>query len=227
LAYSRSLGRNPIEQWSERSMAMSEDPSVPTLSLGSSLSGPRNGSAEALGQLLESCRAYLLRIANSELDTDLRAKGGASDLVQQTFLEAQNHFNRFEGTTQRELQVWLREILRNNVHNFRRDFREVGKREVRKEVPLYGPGRDLVQELAARGPSPSSHLIHKEQEELVRRVLSRLPENYRRAIELRQREQCTFEMIGERLGCSAEAARKLWLRGLERLQEELAHDSDL
>jgi hypothetical protein len=44
----------------------------------------RGGSAEALGRLLERSRAYLLLIANKGLDADLRSKGGASDLVQQT-----------------------------------------------------------------------------------------------------------------------------------------------
>src|SRR5262249_45736682 len=37
----------------------------------------------------EAYRGYLLVLAQRELDPDLRAKGGASDLVQETFLEAQ------------------------------------------------------------------------------------------------------------------------------------------
>ena len=48
----------------------------------------RRGSREALGNALEACRRYLLAIASRELDPDLRGKGGASDLVQETFLEA-------------------------------------------------------------------------------------------------------------------------------------------
>src|SRR5438105_7704898 len=51
------------------------------------LAQARAGSREALGQALEACRRYLLRIAEDDLDPALRAKGGASDLVQQTFLE--------------------------------------------------------------------------------------------------------------------------------------------
>src|SRR5262249_13094013 len=52
----------------------------------------RGGSPEALGQLLELCRRYLLQVANAELETLLQAKAGASDLVQETFLEAQRVF---------------------------------------------------------------------------------------------------------------------------------------
>jgi RNA polymerase sigma-70 factor (ECF subfamily) len=42
------------------------------------------GDMEALGQALEACRGYLLSIAQQELDPELWAKGGASDLVQET-----------------------------------------------------------------------------------------------------------------------------------------------
>src|SRR5439155_15821377 len=142
------------------------------------------------------------------LYADLRAKGGASDLVQQRFLEAQHDFDRFDGTTEKQLHAWLKQILRNNVRNFRRDFRHVGKRQIGKEVPLNsrGPGRDLADGLAAKGPTPSGHAVAKEQAEMLTRVLNRLPENYRRAIELHHREQLTFEVVGQRLGCSVEAA---------------------
>src|SRR5262245_10155176 len=44
------------------------------------LDAARAGSVDALGQLLEACRAYLLLIAEHELHHSLQAKGGASDL---------------------------------------------------------------------------------------------------------------------------------------------------
>jgi RNA polymerase sigma-70 factor (ECF subfamily) len=63
----------------------------------------RAGSPEALGRALEGCRLYLLALAERELDAGLRAKGGASDLVQETFLEAQRDFARFRGDSEAEL----------------------------------------------------------------------------------------------------------------------------
>src|SRR5262245_22320921 len=53
--------------------------------LAQQLAAARTGSPEALGAALEACRLYLLGIADRELDGELRAKGGASDLVQETF----------------------------------------------------------------------------------------------------------------------------------------------
>src|ERR1700682_22695 len=52
------------------------------------LEAARNGSRDAPGRLLETCRLPLLRLARRVLTPDVQAKGGASDLVQDTFLNA-------------------------------------------------------------------------------------------------------------------------------------------
>ena len=84
------------------------------------LAAARAGSREALGQVLQACRGYLLLLAERELDPDLRAKGGASDLVQGTFLEAQKDFAHFQGDSEDELRAWLRQVLLHNLANFTR-----------------------------------------------------------------------------------------------------------
>ena len=40
---------------------------------------------------LDGCRQYLLMIANEVIGTEIQGKIGASDLVQDTFVEAQRH----------------------------------------------------------------------------------------------------------------------------------------
>src|SRR5579863_8278393 len=96
----------------------------------------RGGSVAALGQVLELCRHYLLLVANQELDGELRGKEGASDLVQETFLEAHRDFAQFHGATHAELLAWLRRILLNNLSNFRRRYSETDKRQIALELPL-------------------------------------------------------------------------------------------
>jgi RNA polymerase sigma-70 factor (ECF subfamily) len=185
------------------------------------LPAARAGSAEALGQALEACRGYLLLIARRELGTDLQAKASASDLVQQTFLEAQCDFGRFRGETEAELLAWLRRLLLNNLGAFARDFRGTAKRAVHREVALppekpSGPPAGLADD----APSPSALAVAREQAEALRRALERLPEEYRLALLLRHQEELSFEEIGKRLGRTANAARKLWARAVERLQHE-------
>lgn len=80
----------------------------------------RGGSREALGRLMQSCRAYLLTVGQRELRTDLRVKVSPSDLVQETFAEGQRALERFEGKSPEEFRAWLRVILLNKLSNQRR-----------------------------------------------------------------------------------------------------------
>src|ERR1700678_474199 len=72
------------------------------------------------GQMLNGCRQYLLMIANEVIGPDLQAKLGASDLVQDTFVEAQRHLGVFRGKTDVEMRAWLRKILECRLANIRR-----------------------------------------------------------------------------------------------------------
>ena len=97
----------------------------------------RSGDLELLGSALESCRDYLLLIAARGLDADLIAKGGASDLVQDTLLGAYRDFDRFSAEASRpELLAWLRKILRNNLAIHRRRYRSTRKRQVSREITI-------------------------------------------------------------------------------------------
>jgi RNA polymerase sigma-70 factor (ECF subfamily) len=179
------------------------------------------GSPEALGQALEACRGYLLTIARRELDADLQAKGGASDLVQETFLKAHRHFDQFQGATEAELLAWLRRLLLNNLADFRAWFRTADKRTIAREVVLAGVGStNGPGEPAAADPSPSGLAIAHERAEAVQRLLQKLPDDYRRVLLLRHQEDATFEEIGRRMHRSADAARKLWARAVERVERE-------
>jgi RNA polymerase sigma-70 factor (ECF subfamily) len=188
------------------------------------LAEARAGSLEALGQVLEVCRGYLLRVAARRLGADLRSKGGASDLVQQTFLDAQCHFEHFQGESEKELLAWLRQILLHNLAHFQRRYRATGKRDLGREAPLTAEtsSTDGGTDPATQTPSPSEQIVAREEAEAVQRALERLPEDYRQVLALRHQEQLTFEEIGRQLGRSISGARALWLRAVERLNDELS-----
>jgi RNA polymerase sigma-70 factor (ECF subfamily) len=188
------------------------------------IAAAREGSREALGRLLEACRQQLLQLAERELDSDLRAKASASDLVQQSFLEAHQGFGQFRGRTEAELLAWLRRILLHNVVNFSRQYHGTEMRAAGREVPL---DQAAGQTLPAGQLSPSGQAMANEQAEAVRRALQRLPQEYHAVLLMRQCDRRSFEEIGKTLGRSAGAARKLWARALERLKQEVeATDGD-
>jgi RNA polymerase sigma-70 factor, ECF subfamily len=190
---------------------------------GQYLAAAQAGSREAMGQALEACRGYLLLIAQRELASDLRAKAGASDLVQDTMMEAQRDFAGFKGASEAELLAWLRRLLLNNLANFGRQYRGTDKRRISREVVLEeadssgAPGGGLATSV----PSPSGEAMAHERALAVQQALEKLPEDYRRVIQLRYQDERTFEQIGSVMDRSANAARKLWLRAIERLEQEL------
>ena len=130
---------------------------------------PRADPQETLLKAVESLRPYLLRLASSELGADLRPKGDASDLVQQTYLEAHRDIDRYAGRTEAELQAWLRQILINNLKHFARQYRESAKRQVGREIPIerlrLAPDRPC--DLSDDTTSPSGHAIRREHSEAV------------------------------------------------------------
>jgi RNA polymerase sigma-70 factor (ECF subfamily) len=180
-------------------------------------------SPDSLGQALEACRGYLLLVAQRELGPQLNAKGGASDLVQETLLDAVRDFARFRGDSEGELLRWLRRLLLNNLADFTRQFRETSKRQIERELRLQSVDSSVqrVGELATSQPSPSSQLRADEERDAIRNVVDKLPEAYRRVIVLRYQDGRSFEEIARVLGVTANAARKLLLRAVERVQREL------
>ena len=188
------------------------------------LAAARGGSADALGRLLEAFRHYLLRIARQVIDPALRAKADASDLVQETFLEAQRDFGRFHGSSAEEFRAWLRQLLLNNIANLVRRYRGTDKRQIDREVALE-PGSGSGPpggHLPAATPSPSSHIVHAEQALALARALRGLPEKYRQVLEWRYQQGLSFAEIAPRLRLSANAVRKLWARAVTRLHHQLA-----
>jgi RNA polymerase sigma-70 factor (ECF subfamily) len=193
----------------------------PNHDAGQWLPAARAGSAEALGQALEACRLYLLGVAERELHPVLRGKGGASDLVQETFLDAQRLFGRFQGNSEAELLAWLRQLLLHNLGDFSRRYQGTGKRDLGREVPLQPGSTADGPRVPADSATPSQALGQVEQSEALRRAVERLPEDYRAVLGWRYQDDLSFEEIGQRLGRTANAARKLWLRAVQQLQQEL------
>jgi RNA polymerase sigma-70 factor (ECF subfamily) len=189
----------------------------------------RGGSGEALGRLLEGCRGYLLFLANRAAETDLQAKAGASDLVQQTLLEGMRDFPQFRGTSAQEFRLWLRRLLVTNLANFRRSYRGTAKRAASLELPLNplaGSSDTPGVEPAADDSSPSEQAIRAERAAALWRAVDQLPPDYREVVRLRKVEQLGFEEIGARLGRTANAARLLFLRAVDRLAAELVSWED-
>jgi RNA polymerase sigma-70 factor, ECF subfamily len=200
---------------------MSDGKSVRFSSL---IDGARHGDAECRDRLFALCRSYLGFVARSQVETWLRRKVDASDLVQETMLEACRDFDRFEGHSEKEWLAWLRRILDHNAADFVRRYRGTAKRAARREVSFRDPADSHspgVPEPAAEQPTPSQEFLQLDTELRVTAALSELPPDYQEVIVLRNLQRLSFNEVAERMSRSRPAVQMLWMRAIKRLQETI------
>ena len=187
------------------------------------LEAARQGDRNALGRLLQKYRPYLLKIACEEGDTELQAKAGESDIVQNTCLHAVRLFQEFRGESAREMRAWLRQILLHQINDHQDQFR-AGKRDVAAEVPLQSlDAQDSRNDmLRADIESPSEHVVLREEHDWLERALQELSDLDRQIIEMRQKDGRPFGEIARAVGMTEEAVQKRWARAIQSLQEKVS-----
>jgi RNA polymerase sigma-70 factor, ECF subfamily len=193
-------------------------------SIADLLTQARAGDPAALDRLFACCRDYLALMARTRVETWLQAKVDASDLVQQTMMEAYRGFDRFHGGSEGEWLAWLRNILDHNAADFVRHYQSQ-KRKAGKELALSPPADDsrMAQafEPAAPGDSPSQALARVESELQLAGALAQLPPDYQEVIVLRNLQKLSFEEVAKRMDRSRPATQMLWMRAIHKLQEIL------
>jgi RNA polymerase sigma-70 factor, ECF subfamily len=176
---------------------------------------------------LDGYRDYLLLLARTRLDPRLRGRTDASDIVQQTLLEAHRDAEQFRGRTDAERAGWLRQMLARNLANAVRDHTR-DRRDVNRERSLQASldesSARLEAFLAAEQSSPSQHLDREEQLRRLAAALAALPDGQREAVELRHLQGWSLAEIATHLDRTPAAAAGLLHRGLAQLRT-LAEES--
>lgn len=175
---------------------------------------------DAQGQWLEPFRPFLMLLARTHLHPRHHAKLDASDVVQQTLLNAFARREQFRGTTEGELAAWLREILKHHLTDALRD-QQRDKRDVRREQSLEGAidaSFSRTQDwLVALQSSPSQKAV--KQEDLLRlsEALTELPEAQREVIVLHHLQGLKLAEVATEMGRNEAAVAGLLFRGLKAL----------
>jgi RNA polymerase sigma-70 factor, ECF subfamily len=191
------------------------------------LSKAQQGDEECRDRLFGLCRNYLGLMARCQVETWLRRKVDASDLVQQTMLEAHCDFPRFRGQSQEEFRAWLRKILDHNAADFVRAYRGTAKRQAGREVPIRNPADSTmpgVPEPAAVSITPSQECVRLDDELRLTAALTQLPADYREVIVLRNLQRLPFDEVAQRMERSRPAVQMLWMRAIKKLQAEMGEE---
>lgn len=178
----------------------------------------RGGDARAFDELFGRHREYLCRVVERRLDPRVRKRVDASDVVQETQLEA---FDRLADFLQRRpmpFGLWLLKTAHQRLLKIQRFHMTAERRSVRREVPL--PERsslELAQRLIAGGSTPSQQLGRRELAQRVREVLAELTEIDREIVLLRNFEGLSNNDVAALLDIEPDAAKKRYTRALMRL----------
>ncbi len=170
---------------------------------------------------LEEFRSYLMLLVRMHLDASPRNRIDASDIVQQTLLEAHAKAVQFQGDDS-ALAAWLGQALVNNLRDAWRALRK-GKRDVRREQALA----DEVEQssarlhgiLAAPHSSPSQRAVRNEDLLRLADALAKLPEAQREAIVLHHLQSSSLADTARRMGRTDAAVAGLLHRGLKGLRD--------
>ncbi len=201
--------------------------SVSTVELEDLIVRARGGCDESIGDLLELYRRYLSLIARLHLDGGpIRAKCSPSDVVQETFLQANRGFANFAGRSEGELVAWLRKILASQVAMQIRHFGTQG-RDVNLESQLHVEMEGstiILSGIVDRGKSPSQHAVRRERAVILADALSHLPDDYREVIVLRYLRGKTFPKVAKQTDRSVDRVKAIWQRAVGKLRELLGDE---
>ena len=136
---------------------------------------------------VQQYRSYLYLLARSHIGARHQAKIDASDIVQQTLLNAHQNQAQFRGGTEAECMAWLKQILANNLADAVRGLARA-KRDISRERSLdeqVGESFSRVDGwLAAGQSSPSQQAVRSEELIRLADALTAMPEAQREAIVL-------------------------------------------
>ncbi len=184
--------------------------------------------ADAHSLALERFREYLHLLARLHMGAQLQGKLDASDVVQQTLLEAHRKRDQFRGRSAAEMAAWLRQMLACAIADAVRAAGRI-KRDVARERSLEAAldqsSARLDAWLAAEQSSPSQQAQQHEQAVRLAEALATLPEVQREALVLRHCQGLSLAEISQRLDRTPAAVAGLLKRGLAALREQL-HDSE-
>ncbi|MEM7474067.1 MAG: sigma-70 family RNA polymerase sigma factor [Planctomycetota bacterium] len=176
----------------------------------------------------EPFRSYLHVLAETQMHNRLKSKVDASDIVQQTMLQAYQAKQQFRGSSDAEKAGWLRTILGNVLCGLARDFSRQ-RRDVAREQSIQAVEQSSLQLanlLSADGSSPSAAMHRHERAAELAQAMLKLTNEQRQAIILKYWHSSTLAEIGQHLEKTPEAVAGLIFRGMQKLKGEFQEDSE-
>ena len=165
--------------------------------------------------------SYLRMLAQTQMRRKLQAKYGASDIVQQTMLQAVQALDGFRGENEAQFRKWLRQILSHHLCHLDRDMHR-DKRDVRREQSMEDKLakssmrlEGLLQGDVAR---PSQNVMQGEDVLALCQAIDRLPNEQAEAVRMHYLDEMKVSEVAEAMDKTTAAVAGLLHRGVKTLR---------
>ncbi|MEM7231521.1 MAG: sigma-70 family RNA polymerase sigma factor [Planctomycetota bacterium] len=187
-----------------------------------------SGDRAVWNEILETHRPRLLRMVGMRLSADLRARVDASDVIQETYLEATERLSAYLEKPEMPFFLWLRFLTQQKMLGLYRHHVGAQRRDPRREVAICegatpeATSEVLAAQLLGRLTSPTHAAARAELKRVVQDALNDMDALDRQVLVLRHFEQLTNGEVAEEMNLSEAAASKRYIRALVKLKEVLA-----
>ncbi|HEV3256457.1 MAG TPA: sigma-70 family RNA polymerase sigma factor [Gemmataceae bacterium] len=185
------------------------------------------GDRDGWGRLLEQHRDRLRRMLGLRLDPRLQGRIDASDVLQETYLEASARLPEYLRNPTMPFFLWLRFLAGQKLVTLHRHHLGAQMRDAGREVSIYR-GRlpetssaALAAQLLGHDTRPSEAAIRAELKIRLQEALNSMDALDREVLALRHFEQLSLAETAELLGLTESGASRRHLRALKRLKEVL------
>jgi RNA polymerase sigma-70 factor (ECF subfamily) len=180
------------------------------------------GDSRAFDRLFARYRRDLIRVVEARLDEKLRGRIDASDVAQETQLEAYRRLPEYLARRPMPFRLWLRKTAHERLLVARRHHLGAVGRAVTREVPLPEHSSLLVaRPFLAAGSTPSQQVARREMARRVSQAVGKLPEADQEILLLRTYEGLSNQEVAYVLGLDPAAASKRHGRAVLRLHRLL------
>lgn len=187
---------------------------------------------EFWAKLTEEFRPRLRRMVDLRMEEQIRPRLDASDVVQDSFLEAFQRLPEYVKNPAVPFYVWLRTLTFQRLTLAHRQNLGVKARDARRETRVQ-PGfvtdatsAVLMNALVGTLDSPSAVAVRQEHKQAIERALAEMDPTDREVLILRHFEEMTNNEIAATLDLKPSAATNRYIRALEKLKAAMTRFTD-
>ena len=185
----------------------------------------RKGGQEALAALYAKNRPRLRRMVEIRMDQRLSKRVDASDVIQESFLDASKRLDEYLQNPSLPFFVWLRFLVAQKLSAVQRWHFQRQKRDPRREEPMAVAAAMpvdssvIAHEFSAHLTSPSQLAQRAEVAGQIQEALDSMDKLDREVLVLRHFEELTNSEVAGELGLTVGAASKRYIRALVKLKD--------